>query len=113
MCHDGIGAGQINQKVSLSLTLTASAGIDHGFAGPVSGVLVQSGQCIEDGAFPDIGISGKGDDQIILVQLLKKGRADRVLDSVSSRIDSQSHQPHLDCPEWESGRVRTKICRES
>ena len=59
MCHDGIGAGQVNQKVSLSLTLTESAGVDHSFAGPVSGVLVQSGQCIEDGAFPNIGISGK------------------------------------------------------
>lgn len=63
--HDGVGARQIDKKVSLTMIFASSTGIGNGFSRPVSGVLVHSSQGIKDSAFADVGISGEGDNQIV------------------------------------------------
>ena len=58
---EGVGPGEVHQGAVEAAVCTASAGVGHGFSGPVAGVLLHAGEGVEHGAFPHVGVSGQGD----------------------------------------------------
>ena len=60
MTGEGVDARQIGQMNRMFACGDGSFRKTDGFSRPVAGMLVHSGEGVEHGAFPDVGVSGKG-----------------------------------------------------
>ena len=59
-----IGPGQIDPAHPHAVVAARPAGKVNGFSGPISGVLVHTGQGVEDAALADVWVACQGDGQV-------------------------------------------------
>ena len=89
-----IGAGQVDDLHARAAVRERSLGADDGLAGPVPGVLPESGQGVEDGALADVRVAGEGDEDVPLVgaQPQPDQTLRPVLGAAAARRGRQRHQ---------------------
>jgi hypothetical protein len=59
-----VRAGQIDELVAVVAQREPALGARHGLAGPVSGVLSETRECVEDGALAGVRVAGERDDEV-------------------------------------------------
>ena len=62
----GVGARQVDDLHARAAVREGPFGPHDGLAGPVAGVLPESGQGVEDGTLADVGVAGEGDEDVPL-----------------------------------------------
>ena len=63
--HQRVGPGNVHHHIGMAACGAETLCAGNRFSRPVSGMLVQPGQAVKDGAFPHVGISRESHDPVL------------------------------------------------
>ena len=95
---EAVRAGEVDQLDAPALEIERPLGARHRLAGPVAGVLAQTGECVEDGALPRVGIPAERDEVVPAVHLHPELHQRRGAVGGAAHAGTRCHGSHLSSP---------------